>query len=47
MEVMADLIVEVLWQGYFKQPYYYKGFVRGDKNLLNPPFPPNPQYPRI
>ncbi len=24
-----DLIEEVLWQGYFKPPYIYKGFVRG------------------
>jgi len=27
----ADLIEEVLWQGYFKPPYIYKGFVRGER----------------
>ena len=27
----ADLIEEVLGQGYFKQPYIYKGFKRGDR----------------
>jgi ADP-ribosylglycohydrolase len=27
----ADLIEEVLWQGYFKPPYNYKGFVRGER----------------
>lgn len=26
-----DLIEEVLWQGYFKPPYIYKGFVRGER----------------
>jgi len=27
----SDLIEEVLWQGYFKPPYIYKGFVRGER----------------
>lgn len=27
----ADLIEEVLWQGYFKPPYSYKGFKRGEQ----------------
>ena len=27
----ADLIEEVLWQGYFKPPYIYKGFARGER----------------
>ena len=27
----AELMEEVLWQGYFKPPYIYKGFVRGER----------------
>lgn len=30
-EKQLDLIEEVLWQGYFKLPYSYKGFVRGER----------------
>ena len=30
-EVEYDMIEDVLWHGYFKQPYIYKGFVRGER----------------
>jgi len=30
-EIDFDMIEDVLWHGYFKPPYIYKGFVRGER----------------